>query len=395
MGLKELAVRSILYTARQVHARSDADRRNASWPRGFVVSGYFGESFGVARSADLTVMKLRELGFEVQKHQINQLFESRRIFGEEIAAPRDFGWIIHCNAPEALHALAKTNPLKTPRGPRLGYWAWELEDVPPEWKKIARVFDQVIVPSSFVEDSFGGLTPHVIRRSHPVETSNLVRNLAGPRRPYARRFLVQMDGKSSLARKNIGAAIRGFRHAFGDRHEFSLVVKTQSLSESQRQSIRGWIDGARNITWIDKSLSNEELVELWQDIDCVVSTHRSEGYGLALAEAVSTGRQAYATGWSGNMDFMRGLEDALIDYRFIQLKDSDDVYGEMANGVRRWAEVQFSSVVKIFLSAAETLSIDQGAPMRRRLSDLQQDWNSVAPDVPLFDLGAAGRPIIT
>ncbi|MAK62014.1 MAG: hypothetical protein CMK09_13655 [Ponticaulis sp.] len=385
MGLKELAVEGVLFAARQVYARSESDRSNAYWPKGFVVSGYFGESFGIARSADLTVVKLRELGFDVYKHQLNELHQTPGIFSAEINAPRDFGWIIHCNAPEALHALVKTNPFKTPAGPRLGYWAWELEDVPLSWKRISRCFDQVIVPSSFVQDSFRGLTPHVVRRSHPVETSNLVRNLVGPKRQCARTFLVQMDGKSSLSRKNIGAAIRGFRHAFGDRPEFSLVVKTQHLSQSQIDSIKGWIEGAHNISWIDRSLSDEELVELWQNIDCVVSTHRSEGFGLALAEAVSTGRQAYATGWSGNMDFMSSIRDALIDYRFIQLKHSDDVYGAMADGARRWAEVQFSSVVQTFLTAAETISIDQGSPIRNRLSELQKDWRSVAPDQPLFE----------
>ena len=292
---------------------------------------------------------------------------------------------MHCNAPEALHALAKTNPLKTPKGPRFGYWAWELEDVPSDWQKIARVFDQVIVPSSFVKDGFAGNISHVVRRSHPVETSNLVRNLSSPSRKYARHFLVQMDGKSSLSRKNIGASIRGFRHAFGDRSEFRLTVKTQSLNESQRNSIGGWIEGASNIQWIDETLNDDELVELWRDVDCVVSTHRSEGYGLALAEAVSTGRQAYATGWSGNMDFMRGYEGSLIDYRFIQLRNSDDVYGRMADGERRWAEVQFSSVVRIFLAAADTLSIDQGAPIRQRLKDLQQDWGNVIPGMSIFE----------
>ena len=385
MGLRDIGIRSVLLAARHLHARSDADRRNAVWPKGFIVTGYFGEKFGVARSADMTVMNLRELGFEVKKHNINELLSSRRLFGEAIDAPSDFGWIMHCNAPEALHALAKTNPLKTPKGPRFGYWAWELEDVPSDWQKIARVFDQVIVPSSFVKDGFAGNISHVVRRSHPVETSNLVRNLSSPSRKYARHFLVQMDGKSSLSRKNIGASIRGFRHAFGDRSEFRLTVKTQSLNESQRNSIGGWIEGASNIQWIDETLNDDELVELWRDVDCVVSTHRSEGYGLALAEAVSTGRQAYATGWSGNMDFMRGYEGSLIDYRFIQLRNSDDVYGRMADGERRWAEVQFSSVVRIFLAAADTLSIDQGAPIRQRLKDLQQDWGNVIPGMSIFE----------
>ena len=384
MILKDLAIRGILRTARHVFTRDLSHSHNTFWPRGFVVSGFFGDTFGVARSADLTVHKLEQLGFQVIKHRLNDFLYSKGMFGCELDAPKDFGWIMHCNAPEALATLAKTNPMKLPNGPRLGYWAWELEDLPEEWKQISKVFDQIIVPSTFVKDSFGELRENVIRRTHPVETSGLVQMLGPPKNKYARNFIVQMDGKSSLSRKNIGAAIRAFRHAFGDSSEFLLKVKTQSLSELQRQTIRGWIDGAPNVQWIDKKLPEEELAELWTDVDCVISTHRSEGYGLALAEAVSTGRQAYATGWSGNMDFMSVEKDALIDYRFIRIKESDDVYGRMADGERRWAEVQFSSVVQAFLRAAETVSIDQGLGMRSELAQLSQDWSDVTPNEPLF-----------
>ncbi|MAI89474.1 hypothetical protein [Ponticaulis sp.] len=374
----------ILRTAKHVFTRSPSKSRDFNWPPGFVVSGFFGETFGVARSADLTVEKLERLGFKVIRHHITDFLTSKNYFGNGFDAPEDYGWIIHCNAPEALHALAKTNPNKIPKGPRLGYWAWELEDIPADWKQISRVFDQIIVPSSFVRDSFGGLSPNVVRRSHPVETSDLVRNLKGPKRDTARTFLVQMDGKSSLSRKNVGAAIRAFRHAFGDKPEFKLIVKTQFLNARQQDAIKGWIDGALNIEWVDKTLTDPQMVEMWQDIDCVISTHRSEGYGLALAEAASTGRQAYATAWSGNLDFMCNQPKSLIDYRFIKVKESDDVYGPMADGERRWAEVQFSSVVQTFLRAAETNSYDQGGPMREKLSQLSRDWSDVAPDQPLY-----------
>ena len=371
-------------SARHVFTRKLSHSHNVYWPRGFVVTGFFGDTFGVARSADLTAHKLELLGFKVIKHHINDLLLSKSVFGGVLDAPADYGWIMHCNAPEAINALAKTNPAKLPSGPRLGYWAWELEDIPDSWKQVSKVFDQIIVPSTFVKDSFGDLRENVIRRTHPVETSGLVQSLAAPSNQCARTFIVQMDGNSGLSRKNIGAAIRGFRHAFGERSEFKLIVKTQALSPSQRATVEGWIDGAANVQWIDEQVSEEDLIEVWRDVDCVISTHRSEGYGLALAEAVSTGRQAYATGWSGNMDFMHVQRDALIDYRFIHLKGSDDVYGNMADGERRWAEVQFSSVVQAFLRAAETRSIDQGEAMRHELAKLSLDWSDVTPGEPLF-----------
>ena len=42
--------------------------------------------------------------------------------------------------------------------------------------------------------------------------------------------------------------------------------------------------------------------------DAVVSLHRSEGFGLILAEAMYLGKPVVATGWSGNMDFMNSGE---------------------------------------------------------------------------------------
>ncbi len=41
--------------------------------------------------------------------------------------------------------------------------------------------------------------------------------------------------------------------------------------------------------------------------DCFVSLHRSEGFGLAIAEAMAFGKPVIATHWSGNADFMDSI----------------------------------------------------------------------------------------
>ena len=38
--------------------------------------------------------------------------------------------------------------------------------------------------------------------------------------------------------------------------------------------------------------------------DCYVSLHRSEGFGLTMAEAMACGKPVIATGYSGNLEFM-------------------------------------------------------------------------------------------
>jgi glycosyltransferase involved in cell wall biosynthesis len=69
--------------------------------------------------------------------------------------------------------------------------------------------------------------------------------------------------------------------------------------------------------------------------DVVLSPHRSEGYGLALAEAFLAGVPALATGWSGNVDFMGSLSELLIDHTMIPVRDPAGVYRASA---QLWAE---------------------------------------------------------
>jgi hypothetical protein len=51
-------------------------------------------------------------------------------------------------------------------------------------------------------------------------------------------------------------------------------------------------------------MSRAEILGLIRACDAYVSLHRSEGFGMGLAEAMSFGRVAIATDFSGNTDFM-------------------------------------------------------------------------------------------
>ena len=51
-------------------------------------------------------------------------------------------------------------------------------------------------------------------------------------------------------------------------------------------------------------LERKQLNSLIRLCDVFLSLHRSEGFGLVMAEAMNLGTAAVATGWSANTEFM-------------------------------------------------------------------------------------------
>src|SRR5258705_7341124 len=68
--------------------------------------------------------------------------------------------------------------------------------------------------------------------------------------------------------------------------------------------------------------------------DAILSLHRSEGFGLILAEALYLGKPVVATGWSGNMDFMNSGNSCPVAFQLVRL---DHTFGAYAAGAQ-WAE---------------------------------------------------------
>lgn len=63
--------------------------------------------------------------------------------------------------------------------------------------------------------------------------------------------------------------------------------------------------------------------------DCYVSLHRSEGFGLTMAEAMFYGKPVIATPYSGNMDFMNVGNSFMVKFK---LMSTDQNYGPYPKG---------------------------------------------------------------
>ena len=77
---------------------------------------------------------------------------------------------------------------------------------------------------------------------------------------------------------------------------------------------------------IDGVMSREESYGLLNTCDAYVSLHRSEGFGLTMAEAMFFGKPVIATAYSGNLDFMSAENSILIPYEMTPLTQNYAVY---------------------------------------------------------------------
>ena len=106
------------------------------------------------------------------------------------------------------------------------------------------------------------------------------------------------------------------------------------MTKDVREKLTGLLAGWPNITIIDGNYSKERTNSLIRLADVYLSLHRSEGFGLFLAEAMYLGTPVIATNWSGNTDFMSGKTACLVDAKIVKLKHDHLPFRKGS----RWAE---------------------------------------------------------
>ena len=220
----------------------------------------------------------------------------------------------------------------------IAYWTWELEEIPEDWIPALDEVDEVWVPSNFVKAAVEQhakvpvvTIPHCLNMEPNVEFSKSYLGL--PEDSYI--FLAMFDTNSVAERKNPFAAINAFKRAF-DRNDKSvcLVLKVNSSGGKDESALMSAISAYPNIRLIHQTRTRSEINSLLTNIDCYVSLHRSEGFGLGPAEAMCLGKATIITNWSGSTDFMTPDNCMAIDYRLVELERA---YGPYRRG-QRWAE---------------------------------------------------------
>lgn len=222
----------------------------------------------------------------------------------------------------------------------IGFWHWELEDFPEEWLYGFKFVNEIWVPSSFVAKSVSLKSPvPVVTIPHGIEVRiNVSRDRSYYKLPErAFLFLTMYDMNSFQQRKNPVASIKAFKSAF-DPNDLSvgLVVKVNNADSNREdmKQIRQITEGYKNIYLIKETLDRNDTNALLKCADSFISLHRSEGFGLGLAEAMYLRKPAIGTNWSSNTDFMNSQNSCLVNYELVQIGKNYGPY----QAYQQWAE---------------------------------------------------------
>jgi len=217
-------------------------------------------------------------------------------------------------------------------------WYWELPEMPDEWLAEFEYTDEVWAATNFIKDAVSAKAPVPVVRVPPVVQLKkpLSRIPLGlPENRFL--FLAMFDTKSVLERKNPLGVVRAFKKAFeSDDESVGLVLKFNNADYDQPvlKELRAELAGCKNVFVLDRLLNRDELTSLIDACECFVSLHRSEGFGLGPAEAMSLGKPSILTNWSGNTDYMTSDNCVPIDYELVKL---DRDYGPY-KAHQHWAE---------------------------------------------------------
>jgi glycosyltransferase involved in cell wall biosynthesis len=188
---------------------------------------------------------------------------------------------------------------------------WELPKAPKAWRGVLGSIDEIWAPNKFVADAFRPVFSGPITLMPPVvdvgEGPFLSRDYFGldAKRFY---FMFSFDYYSSPYRKNPVGAIKAFQRAFSKGNEnVGLIVKSNGNAQRNpdvKATVSQVAAADPRIVVLEKSLSRAEILGLIHSCDAYISLHRSEGFGMGIAEAMSFGRVVIATDFSGSTDFV-------------------------------------------------------------------------------------------
>lgn len=212
----------------------------------------------------------------------------------------------------------------------VGWFTIDGEPLDRKWKNILNACDMIISPTKYgkdvLEDQYFYLDvqhiPYGLDHSifHVLEDAQRqeLRNKQNIVTDFNNKFCALYVGQN-YTRKNLGAALDGWRRFAADKDDvaFVCVTHTRRVKKGEWENLptdydlNNWTDPS--IVFIDQVVSQRDIAHLMQMSDVFLLPTIGEAPGLPLMEAMACGSIPIVTDFSGPTDFCTPRNAALLD----------------------------------------------------------------------------------
>jgi glycosyltransferase involved in cell wall biosynthesis len=238
----------------------------------------------------------------------------------------------HANADMTMKLQGRFGKVLEGYGYRIAMWYWELAAFRPDWVPCIAMYDEIWVASEFGRRAVQAMTRTPVNIVPPPVSAAQGDGVRGRRQWGVPEdvfvFLYVFDYSSYVDRKNPSCLIDAYEREFGDDPRFRLVLKV-SYGRADDSGYARMVQRCAKlgtVLIIDEVLSQKGIDDVFAMADCYVSPHRSEGFGLTVAEQMLRRCPVIATDYGATTDFVTREVAYPLRYSLVELEEDQGPY---------------------------------------------------------------------
>lgn len=262
---------------------------------------------------------------------------------------------------QIIHATPPTfDRFRSSRKYNIGYTTWETNELPIGWKDSINSMDEIWVPCTqnkkIFEDS--GITkpihviPHTFN-SEIFDKESIQLDLQNVSDDEFRFYSVFQWTE----RKNPLALLKAYLTEFSPDEKVCLVLKTYLQDPTNGMEVHKikqmigeikdklYLKNYPKMVLISELLSRGQINSIHKQMDCYLSFHRNEGFGIPIAEAMMGNKPVIATNYGGPLDFLEHERNSLLCNH--QLTPCYGMPWNTYNGKMSWADIDIFDARKM------------------------------------------------
>lgn len=222
---------------------------------------------------------------------------------------------------------------------RIGFTMFETTKIPPDWAKICnKTLDILIVPSKENKKVFKNCGIDIPIKVIPLWVDNCYKYYDRPKRKIFTFLFV--GGVDDHNRKGWYELQKAFKQEFKKEKDVKLIFKCLFINIHNEMALQIMEDD--RISFIKGKFKNQELYELYKQVDCFMFPTHGEGFGLPPLEAMATGLPTIVTDWMGCKEFV----DDKICYPLKVKKLEEALFPDTYGDVGDWAYINIKELRK-------------------------------------------------